>query len=147
MSYAVALVNWNVKHFALRQLRDRVFIQEQHVPQTDEWDGKDEIAQHFLCEKNTGEIVGCARLLTEVKDQRSLFHIGRVAVLPEYRGRGIGRQIMSTVLEYCKTQSAETSIYLHAQTSRQAFYEHLSFVATGDVFIDVGIPHIEMWYK
>ncbi|RYZ97796.1 MAG: GNAT family N-acetyltransferase [Moraxellaceae bacterium] len=147
MSYKVSLVDWDTKYLSLRQLRDRVFIQEQHVPQADEWDGKDEVAKHFLCEKHTDEFVGCARLLVETLHQRPVFHIGRVAVLPQYRGQGIGRQIMLTVLKYCKTQSTETDIYLHAQINRQAFYEHIGFIATGDVFMDAGIPHIEMWYK
>lgn len=94
-----------------------------------------------------GVVAGCARLLTELHDGKPVFHIGRVAILSTYRAQGLGRELMQFILDFCKQASPENQIVIHAQTTRQRFYEHLGFTATGDVFMDAGIPHIEMWHK
>lgn len=134
--------DWQTHEYALRTIRERVFIQEQQVPVADEWDDKDETAIHFLVHNAQDEPIACARLLLE---NQSLLHIGRVAVFKEYRHQGVGRQLMLELIAYCKKHYAGSPIYLHAQTQRQAFYEHLRFTARGAVFMDAGIPHIEMW--
>lgn len=147
MQYTIQPISWEEGKHALRDIRKRVFIDEQQVPQADEWDGKDEAATHFLVTTNSGEAIGCARLLNEIHDGNSVFQVGRVAILAAYRQQNIGRDLMREVINYCKQVSAQNRIYLHAQITRQHFYEHLDFVACGDVFMDAGIPHIEMWYK
>lgn len=147
MHYTIALVSWDKEQNALQYIRNCVFIDEQQVPQADEWDGKDEKATHFLVTNDSGEAVGCARMLSEMHHGEPVFHIGRVAILAAYRQQNIGRDLMNAVINYCKKLSAQNRIYLHAQITRQHFYEHLDFVACGDVFMDAGIPHIEMWYK
>ncbi|RYY76148.1 MAG: GNAT family N-acetyltransferase [Gammaproteobacteria bacterium] len=143
MTYNIITTNWQTHREFLREIRDQVFIQEQQVPVADEWDDKDETAKHFLVLDNDGKPVGCARVLIE----KNLFHIGRVAVLAKYRKLGIGRELMQHVLLWCRQQNSEHSVYLHAQTTRMEFYEHLGFVAQGDIFMDAGIEHIEMWYQ
>lgn len=143
MTHSIIQTNWQTHHESLRHIRDVVFIHEQQVPIADEWDDKDETAIHFLVANTQGDAIGCARLLIE----ENLLHIGRVAILSEYREHGIGRQLMQFVLAWCAQQHPDFKIYLHAQTSRIAFYEHLGFVAQGDIFVDAGIPHIEMWYQ
>ena len=147
MNYSISNVSWLDQRDALRQLRDIVFIQEQNVPLADEWDGKDDDAIHFLIRMDDGALAGCARLLIESHHGKSVFHVGRVAILSAYREQGLGRELMRFIMDFCKQLSPENSVYLHAQTSRKRFYEHLGFVATGDVFMDAGIPHIEMWHK
>lgn len=136
--------NWQIHEPTLRAIRERVFIDEQHVPVKDEWDGKDDTAIHFLIQNARGDMVACARLLLEPP---SLLHIGRVAVLPEYRNQGVGRYLMQELINYCHQHHPNNAIYLHAQTQRQAFYEHLGFSAKGAEFMDAGIPHIEMWFN
>jgi len=143
MNHSITTTNWQTHRESLRRIRDVVFIQEQQVPIADEWDDKDETATHFLVANPQGEATGCARLLIE----GTLLHIGRVAVLAEYRQQGVGQQLMQFVLAWCAQQQPAFKIYLHAQTSRIAFYERLGFVVHGDVFMDAGIPHIEMWYE
>lgn len=135
--------DWTTDREALINIREKVFIQEQKVSLDDEWDDKDEVATHFLALLENGEAIACARVLWEDNS----FHIGRVAVLAEYRNQTIGRQLMQYILLWCKQQKPDFKIYLHAQTSRITFYEYLGFVAEGDVFMDAGIEHIEMWYK
>jgi predicted GNAT family N-acyltransferase len=143
MTETIITTNWHEHKQALREIRDLVFIQEQKVPVADEWDHKDEAATHFLVSTPDGKAIACARLLIEDDN----FHIGRVAVLAEHRQQAVGRRLMQFVLAWCAQQNPAYKIYLHAQTSRIAFYEHLGFSPQGDVFMDAGIPHIEMWHR
>jgi len=145
MIYKITTTDWQTNQTSLQHIRELVFIQEQHVPVTDEWDDKDETATHFLVFTAEGKAIACARLLVEDCAGKSVFHIGRVAVLVDYRKQSIGRELMRTIIAYCNAQNPGYKIYLHAQTSRQRFYEHLGFVADGPIFMDAGIPHIEMW--
>lgn len=143
MTHTITQTNWQTHREYLRHIRDVVFIQEQQVPFADEWDDKDETAIHFLVSNTESNAIGCARLLIE----ENVLHIGRVAILHEYREQGIGRHLMQFVMAWCARYHPHLKIYLHAQTTRIAFYEHLGFVPQGDVFMDAGIPHIEMWHK
>jgi predicted GNAT family N-acyltransferase len=152
----IQVADWQQYQHALADIRNRVFVQEQQVPVADEWDGLDESATHFIVRLESGEIVGCARLLTEllltelllteqgVQDQ--VFHIGRVAIRKPFRGQGLGLALMRFILQHCQQLAPANPIYLHAQCERQAFYEVLGFVVHGEVFMDAGIPHISMWY-
>ena len=142
-NYSIISTDWKSHHNALRKIRDQVFIREQNVPIEDEWDDQDETATHFLVVNAAGDGIGCARVLIE----ENRFHIGRVAILSEYRKLEIGRQLMQYVLSWCRQQNPEFDVYLHAQTTRISFYEHLGFIAHGDVFMDAGIEHVEMWYQ
>ena len=142
-THRILSTHWKNHCEALRKIRDAVFIHEQNVPIEDEWDDKDETAAHFLVVNAEGDGISCARVLIEER----AFHIGRVAVLTEYRQQGIGRKLMQYVLLWCRQQNPEYGVYLHAQTTRIDFYQHLGFVAQGDIFMDAGIEHIEMWYQ
>lgn len=140
MNVKIKSTNWERDQPALCMIRRIVFIEEQQVDVADEWDDKDETAIHFLIEAQQ-KAIACARLLIE----GDIYHIGRVAVLKEYRHQKIGRQLMQFILTWCQQQNPEYKIYLHAQTSRVRFYEYLGFVTKGEVFLDAGIDHIEMW--
>ncbi|RYG03781.1 MAG: GNAT family N-acetyltransferase [Chitinophagaceae bacterium] len=146
MTYAINPTTWRTDKASLMFIREQVFVQEQCVPVVDEWDDKDETATHFLVRTTEGNPIACARLLIENGAGKNLFHIGRVAVLAEHRKHGVGRNLMKDVISYCKALHINYKIYLHAQLSRQHFYEHLGFVAQGTTFMDAGIPHIEMWF-
>lgn len=145
MTHTIIPTNWQTHQQPLREILELVFIQEQQVPIADEWDDKDETATHFLVTTAAGKAIACARLLLETHANKTIYHIGRVAVLTEYRQQAIGRELMAAVIAYCKQVHPDYKIYLHAQTTRQRFYEHLGFAACGEVFMDAGIPHIEMW--
>lgn len=146
MAYKIIITDWQTDQNSLRNIRERVFIHEQQVPIADEWDGKDEAAVHFLALTFQDEAVACARLLVENRIRRTILHIGRVAVLAEHRNQGIGHQLMQNLVSYCAQQYPGCQIYLNAQVSRRAFYENLDFIAKGEIFMDAGIPHIEMWH-
>jgi predicted GNAT family N-acyltransferase len=141
-------VFWSDAETVLRDIRMRVFMDEQQVSAADEWDGQDETAIHFLTYLDNDQPIATARVLVEADEAgESLYHIGRVAVLEDYRQQGIGRSLMAYVIGWCIQQSSTARLYLHAQTSRTAFYKYLGFVPQGTEFMDAGIPHITMWYR
>lgn len=84
----------------------------------------------------TGSPIGCGRLLPEGK-------IGRMAVLPEWRNRGIGRAMLQTLLAAAREQGM-TEVALSAQVSAIPFYEKAGFSVCSDVYLDAGIPHRDM---
>lgn len=127
--------DWEMLSAAASEIRRRVFIDEQNVPQEEEWDGLDPECQHFLALLD-GQPVGTARLLPDA-------HIGRVAVLKDARGTGIGVLLMQTAIEAAR-HAGHPQVALSAQVHALAFYERLGFVAHGEVFLDAGIPHREM---
>ena len=144
MTHTVTPVSWQHHQADLIKIRTAVFVLEQQVSATDEWDGLDEQAVHFLVISASGEAIGCARLLHEISGETHRYHIGRVAILKLFRNQGIGHQLMQHIISYCKKMAPDNSIYLHAQTERRTFYETLGFIAEGDEFMDAGIPHISM---
>ncbi|MGM0535591.1 MAG: GNAT family N-acetyltransferase [Pseudomonadota bacterium] len=126
---------WGALGETASEIRRVVFIEEQQVPQEEEWDGRDPECRHFLALHDTLPL-GTARLLPDA-------HIGRVAVLPQARGLGIGAALVRAAIEAAR-RDGHASVALAAQTHAQAFYEHLGFVAFGDEFLDAGIPHRNM---
>ena len=121
---------------ALQAVRRSVFIKEQAIPESEEWDDVDPVARHVLALTGNRDAVGTGRLEPTGK-------IGRVAVLPQYRGSGVGSLIMGHLVNQA-TESGFTSVYLHAQAAAAGFYERLGFRAVGPVFDEVGIPHVRM---
>jgi len=81
----VEVVKWIDEYDSLTMIREKVFIEEQKVTSQLEWDGMDENAMHFLVFKDE-EAIGCARAVVI----KNYMQLGRMAVLKEYRGQGIG---------------------------------------------------------
>ena len=117
----------------------KVFIEEQQIPEEEEWDDKDLLSDHFLAFSG-GAPMGTARAYADGKAIR----IGRIAVLPDGRGKGLGRDMLLTALNHGAAQGFDTAV-LDAQTHAIAFYEGLGFVAEGEEFDDgSGILHRRM---
>ncbi len=127
--------DWQRDGAVLGEVRRRVFIEEQNVPEDLEWDGADNDAQHWLALADN-EPVGTARMLRNG-------HIGRIAVLSRARGRGLGTALLKAVLAAAAQQQMR-EVYLHAQTHALTFYQRLGFVAEGPEFLDAGIAHRTM---
>lgn len=117
------------------EIRRVVFIDEQCVPLAEEWDGRDDACLHFLAWRGEAAL-GTARLLPDG-------HIGRVAVLRDARGLGIGAALMEAAIDSAR-RLGHAQVELAAQTHALAFYENLGFVAFGEIFMDAGIPHRNM---
>ncbi|HHC72252.1 MAG TPA: GNAT family N-acetyltransferase [Thiotrichales bacterium] len=118
-----------------RAIRYRVFVEEQSVPVALEWDDLDATALHLLAWEGD-EAVGTARLLPSGQ-------VGRMAVLPPWRGRGVGRALMETVIDRATERGMER-LFLHAQVHAIPFYARFGFEAVGPEFVEADIPHREM---
>lgn len=126
-------------------VRRRVFVDEQGVPEELELDGYDDLdgATHFLAYDDE-TAVGAARLrATGTVDDRTRAKVERVAVLPAYRGEGLGGRLMDAVEAAAEEQGFETLV-LHAQTAVEGFYAKRGYETVGEVFEEAGIPHVEM---
>jgi D-hexose-6-phosphate mutarotase/predicted GNAT family N-acyltransferase len=131
----VTVVNWQEAEAALSSIRREVFIEEQQVPEELEWDGEDAHALHVLV-VNDGEPIGCGRMLADG-------HIGRMAVLENYRGKGVGRLILKTLLMEAE-KLRRGRVFLNAQTRAAGFYAKYGFNPVGGEFPDANIPHVRM---
>jgi predicted GNAT family N-acyltransferase len=120
-------------------LRRAVFIDEQGVDPDLEVDGLDSVATHLLAVKQ-GRPVGTARILFKGEVAK----VGRVCVLPELRGTGMGKALMMAAIAECRGHLGLSEVRLGAQTYAIGFYQALGFVAEGPEFMDAGIPHREM---
>lgn len=120
-------------------LRRVVFIKEQNVSEADEVDGRDGEALHILATID-GTPMGCARILLAGDTAK----IGRVCVLKDARGSGLGAAIIEACLETARAQDGVLKAKLGAQLHALAFYERLGFVAFGPVYDDAGIDHRDM---
>jgi len=134
----VEIVKWIDGHTQLKNIREKVFIQEQKVMPELEWDGMDEKAIHFLV-FNDNAAIGCARAIV-IKDHMQL---GRMAVLKEYRGQGIGSALIEKAMTTAKLNQL-SAIYISAQCHAIDFYKKFGFEVTSDIYLDAEIPHRDM---
>lgn len=137
--FTIHLCTWQDAEAPLRAIRTRVFIQEQNVPEALEWDGEDAHAVHALACDSSGRAIGTARLLLH----HELAHIGRMAVLLEWRSRGVGRALLEEIMAAAKARGASRS-FLNAQITAVPFYARAGFAVEGAEFLDAGIPHLRM---
>lgn len=135
----VAIVPYADAEPLLKQIRTRVFQDEQGVPAALEFDGQDAIATHFLAHWR-GQPVATLRLrpLNE-----TTLKLERLAVLPEARGQGIATALTQAALDYAQTHAYQ-AITLNAQAYIQGLYQRLGFTINGTEFLEAGIPHIKM---
>lgn len=129
----IRVADWEGDQAGLRAVRTRVFVEEQSVSEEEEWDGLDAECRHVVAEAKAEGIVGTGRLHPSGK-------VGRMAVLPHWRGRGVGAMLLLRLIEEARAQSLE-SLYLHAQVPVLGFYARYGFVAEGEEFDEAGIPH------
>ncbi len=141
-SYSIAVTQTPAEREACYDIRKAVFVEEQAVPLELEMDEYDDLAVHFLLRDAEGAPLATARLL----DKHGLAKIGRVAVLKEARGLGLGLMLMQFVLNEAQKRGF-TEAMLDSQTYAIPFYERLSFTAEGEEFDDAGIPHFLMRRK
>lgn len=124
---------------ACHAIRRVVFIDEQAVPEELEMDDLDGEAIHLLATVD-GRPAGTARLLL----RGEVGKIGRVAVLADQRGTGLGAALIRAALDELRAAPGVTTAKLGAQVHALGFYERLGFTAFGPVYDDAGIPHRDM---
>ncbi len=123
--------------FAIRQ---QVFHIEQNIDPAVDMDGEDDVAMHCIAYWQQ-QPVGIARVRAYGDGTQA--KIERVAVLRDFRGRGIGCAIATTILTYVQ-QHGFASALLYAQDQSASFYEQFGFRPQGEPFIQAGISHIAM---
>jgi glucose-6-phosphate 1-epimerase len=131
----ISKVSWADAATGLSAIRRAVFIEEQQVPEELEWDGEDAAALHVLVTED-GQPVACGRMLADG-------HIGRMAVLPHYRQKGIGRLVLKTLLMEAE-KLRRGRVFLNAQIQAAGFYARYGFKQVGGEFPDANIPHVRM---
>jgi predicted GNAT family N-acyltransferase len=134
--FTVSLVSWHDGEPLLRAVREAVFMREQGVPGELEWDGLDEGCRHALALSRNGDAIGCGRMLADG-------HIGRIAVLPQWRGKKVGTAIVEALLDDASARGFK-QVEVDAQTQAAPFYRGFGFIEEGGEFMDAGLPHIRM---
>lgn len=132
----ISIVSWSDKQSELTSIRWTVFVEEQNVPEDIELDDRDPECRHVLATDGNGKPIGTARI---DKDGR----IGRMAILREYRGRGVGRQILHAIMDYGRSEGI-TNFHLSAQVGAVGFYGKMGFEPFGEEFEEAGIIHVNM---
>ena len=120
----------------LRHVRETVFVAEQQVPIEEEWDDLDPQCRHVVARDLQDQPIGTGRLTPERK-------IGRMAVLREWRGRGVGDALLVALLDQARGLGW-TEVSLNAQVSAEAFYARHGFQPYGERFMEAGIEHQAM---
>jgi predicted GNAT family N-acyltransferase len=120
------------------ELRRRVFVGQQGVTLEADRDGLDPTALHLVA-LDAGQVIGTCRLVFD----GGLARLGRMAVEDDYRGRGIGAEILAEAEHQARAAGAGR-IRLHAQTAARSLYERGGFEVQGVEFMEEGIPHLTM---
>lgn len=137
--FLVEQTSWETDRKDLIDIRTRVFINEQLVPPDLEWDGYDKDCWHVIAKAESGQSIGTARMLYDG-------HIGRMAVLPDFRQQGVGSAMLEALEEIALVQGIPT-VFLYAQTGAIDFYLKQGYNITSEEFMDAGIPHVAMEKK
>lgn len=134
--FSIRIMPWSDARAAAQPIRETVFVAEQGVPPEIELDDWDERCEHAIAYDADGRPVGTGRLLPDG-------HIGRMAVLREWRGKGVGGRLLAALIERARARGMQR-VALNAQTKATPFYARFGFVVAGEEFMEAGIPHIAM---
>ncbi|PXX90862.1 N-acetyltransferase [Marinobacter vulgaris] len=139
MTVRIRKYSWQLAPADVRKIRQSVFVEEQQVPPALEWDDTDEIADHFLVVLPDNTPVGVGRLFSTLEETA---HIGRMAILPAHRGKGIGEILLRHMISEAAGQFSE--LQLSAQEHAIPFYQRSGFHVCSALYDDAGIPHVDM---
>ena len=134
----ITKADWTQHRGILAQIRYRVFVDEQAVPEALELDEYDVTASHWMATMGA-EVIGTARLLENAT-------IGRMAVLKPYRGKGVGAALLSSIVAEAKIRHYH-QVELGAQEHAIGFYQAAGFLPKGKRFMDAGIVHQQMYLQ
>ncbi|MCA9500102.1 MAG: GNAT family N-acetyltransferase [Nitrospira sp.] len=146
-------IQWKIKTFQeleseqffdLLELRIDVFVVEQHCAyrELDEYDRHSE-TRHLSGRSEVGELVAYARIIPPMLRYPEV-NLGRFVVKADFRRQGIGHQLLQTAIQEISGWWPKTPIRISAQEYLQSFYAHYGFLRVSNVYLEDGIPHVEM---
>ena len=122
------------------EIRRKVFVLEQHIEPQLEFDEHEHSSHHYIAYLDN-RAVGTARW----RETEEGIKLERIAVLPQYRNRGIGTVLIKHLIELAKPFNK--TIYVTSQTYMTDFFERAGFVLQAGEFIETGIPHCKLTWK
>jgi len=146
-------MNWEIKKFNelnvmelynILKVRTDVFVVEQECPYS-ECDGKD-IKSYHLYTKDGDDVIAYLRILPPGLSYEES-SIGRVLVRKDNRGKGLAKEMMKIAMNFIKEDLKEYKIRLSGQEYLINFYKDLGFQVVSDMYLEDGIPHVEMIYQ
>lgn len=138
---------WSVKKFSelsiyelqeIYALRVKVFVVEQNCA----YQEVDDLDLHsiHLFKKENNKIITYARLIPE----EAVIHLGRVVVHPDYRKSGKAHELLKTIINYYEELYGNLPLKAQAQAYLEKFYSSFGFHPVSEVYLEDGIPHIDM---
>lgn len=148
----ISMLTWHAQRFSqlntpelfnIMKARVDVFVVEQNCayPELDDKDIHPETLH--LTGIIDGKIAAYARVLAPGLSYPSV-SIGRVLTTAEHRGNGLGHQLIAKALEVCEQTWPGVSIEIGAQEHLAAYYQSYGFEVTSTMYLEDGIPHIDM---
>ena len=135
-TFSAGIHRWDQAGADARRIRELVFVLEQGVPLALEMDDQDATCDHALARAAGGVAVGTGRLLPDGR-------IGRMAVLAQWRGKGVGALLLHALMEQARRRG-HALVRLIAQASAVGFYRRYGFEVSGAEFMEAGITHLPM---
>lgn len=152
--YTVGIADYRADFDALRAVREAVFVAEQGVPPALELDAADPRCVHVVARNDAGAPIGTGRLVPPDAptagdghangDAPAAARVGRMAVLAEWRARGVGDALLRALMDAAR-ERGWTRLLLHAQAGAIRFYQRHGFLPRGARFVEAGIEHLTLW--
>ena len=136
MNYTIKIVNFTQHEKEIRFVRNTVFTDEQGISSSIDFDGRCIDCYHVLAWNDDGQPIGTGRM-------QKNGHIGRLAVIAEWRGYGIGTAMLDEFITFAQSVGLK-QVYLNSQEQAVEFYEKCGFIIDGEIFYEANIPHIKM---
>lgn len=141
---SIEVTDWAAARAEASEIRRQVFVLEQGVPEELELDEHDALCLHALAHDETGRAIATGRLLPpERHGEQVVGHVGRMAVLRPWRGRGIGGALLERLVEAAVARG-DGVLALSAQTHALEFYRAHGFIEEGEEYLEAGIRHRRM---
>ena len=134
--YRIELMDWERAQTIAGPIRFAIFVGEQNVPSGIELDDRDAECMHAVAYDDAGKAIGTGRLLPDG-------HIGRMAVVKDWRRQGVGDAILDALIEEARKRGHK-EVVVAAQLQAAEFYRSHGFVADGKVYTEAGILHENM---
>ncbi len=139
--FSIKVVTTQKEIFENLKIRIEVFVNEQQINYMDEFDGLDELATLFIAYDGDGNAVAASRVRL-IENSYAKFE--RVAVLKEFRGCGVGKELIEAMELYVKDNTTIDTIKLSSQAHALEFYKKLGYIAYGEMYLDCEIEHFDM---